>query len=97
MQVLKVWGLAVGLLIICILASTLQLSAALPNRSQLKALNPAALSYTQKTAHSELQQGSPVLIPTVLVACVVGQGASLDVRHKSTHKIAQCAITSSAQ
>jgi hypothetical protein len=101
MQVLKVWGFAGGLFCISVLASTLHLSAALPNKTaQAKGVNPTNLHRTQSPEHNRLDH-----IPMVQVNCttlhitppVIHTATPLNTGLSKAHHIADCAIDSSAQ
>ncbi|SEK41606.1 hypothetical protein [Pacificibacter marinus] len=106
MQVLKVWGFAGGLFGISVLASTLHLSAALPNKAaQAKGLSPTGIHSTQSPDRNLLDH-----IPMVQVNCtrphITPPNITLPVTHtatppktgsSNTHHIAYCALNLSAQ
>lgn len=90
MSVSKVWGVAVGLFFISILASTLQLSAAMPKRAKLLKVPMASGAVGTHAITTNRQDHSPTAhIPMVNVSCTLPQ--------TGTHLIAQCAILAAAQ
>ncbi|MEM5474853.1 hypothetical protein [Pacificibacter sp. AS14] len=85
MSVSKIWGLAIGLFCICVLASTLQLSAAMPKSAKAtQAQIESDAIFQHATAQSQMGK-----IPNVTVACAMPIAA--------THQIAQCTIGASAK
>ncbi|MFT6168614.1 MAG: hypothetical protein ACJAR9_000725 [Celeribacter sp.] len=90
MSVSKIWGLAAGLFIVSILASTLQLSAAMPNSANVAKAQMQSDMVGQRTITKSRQDHSPTAhIPMVNVGCALPQGGA--------HLIAQCAILASAK
>lgn len=84
MSVSKVWSLAAGLFFLSVLASTLQLSAAMPKSAQMiEAQGLSDTVYEQARAQG-LDHRSPTEIPTVKVECALAQGGA--------HLISQCTI-----
>ncbi|MBU2867931.1 hypothetical protein [Pacificibacter marinus] len=81
MSVSKMWSLAIGLFFICVLASTLQLSAAMPKSAKAPQvlLSPEAAAFQRIRAQSHMEP-----IPNVTVACAMPLAAR--------HQIAQCTI-----
>lgn len=85
MPVSKIWGLAAGLFFVSIMASSVQLSAAMPKGAKVsKAQIERGVS-----ADEALLRDRTTHIPMVAVGCERPQGGA--------HLIAQCAIQTSAK
>lgn len=85
MSVSKMWGLAVGLFFICVLASTLPSAAAMPKSAKATQAPLSSVAALQQVS----TQSSVGPIPNVAIACAMPLAA--------THQIAQCSIGASVK